>query len=169
MKRLAPCATGAALDGVAVMAVFAPGAAAEAPAKSEFSFSDTGVLTDVCAFPVEIAASGSGAEIDFFDRSGTLTRVQIHVDEQDTFSANGKSLASMPFTYEVSVRFDSSGNITDALLNGVIVKVLLPDGGLFISAGRVDLFARGLPQFIDLTPDVGASVNLDRFCAALAP
>jgi hypothetical protein len=51
---------------------------------------------------------------------------------------------------------------------GVIAKAPLPDGRLLISAGRVDLAARGFPQFI-LTPDVGATVNLDRFCGAIAP
>jgi hypothetical protein len=163
------CLTLAALVGLAVMALFAPGAAADAPVKSEFTFSDTGVLTDTCAFPVTIAATGSATEIDFFDASGTLTRFQIHVSEEATFSANGHSLTSIPFAYNFTGRFDSSGNFTDALLNGVFVKVPLPDGGLFISTGRVDLLARGLPQFIDFPTDVGASVNLDRFCAALAP
>jgi hypothetical protein len=45
--------------------------------------------------------------------------------------------------------------------------VPLPDGGLFISAGRVDIAARGFPTFV-LTPDAGGTVNLDKFCAALA-
>ena len=169
MKRLTRCLTLAALVGVAMMALFAPGAAADAPGKVEFPFSATGVLTDTCAFPVTIAASGSATELDFFDASGTLTRFQIHASEQATFSANGHSLTSIPFAYNVTVRFDSSGNITDAVISGVIVKVPLPDGGLFISAGWVDYLARGLTQFIDFPTDVGASVNLDRFCEALAP
>jgi hypothetical protein len=169
MKRFARCVTLAGLFGVAMLAFFAPGAGAKAPVPSEFTFDDTGVLADVCAFPVTIRATGSGRVKDFFDASGTLTREQVHVNEQTTFSANGNSLTSLPFTYEVTLRFDSSGNVTDAVLNGVIVKVPLPDGGLFISAGRVDLLARGLPQFINLTPDVGATVNLDKFCEALAP
>jgi hypothetical protein len=169
MKRLTQCLTVAALVGLAVMAIFAPGAAADAPVKSEFPFSDTGVLTDTCAFPVTIAATGSATELDFFAASGTLTRFQIHASEQATFSANGHSLTSIPFAYNVTLRFDSSGNITDAVITGVIVKVPLPDGGLFISAGWVDFLARGLTQFIDYPTDLGASVNLDRFCEALAP
>jgi hypothetical protein len=168
MKRLTRCVILAALVGVAVLALFAPGAAANAPVKSEFTFSDTGVITDVCAFPVTNAITVSVIEIDFFDASGTLTRIQVHATEQDTFSANGNSLTSLPFTYDFTLSFDSSGNITAAILEGIIVKVPLPDGGLFISAGRVDLAARGLPEFI-LTPDVGATVNLDRFCEALSP
>src|SRR5262245_474222 len=149
MKRPTRCLTLAALVGVPLIVLFAPGAAADTPVKSEFTFSDTGVLTDTCGFPVTIAATGSATELDFFDASGTLKRQQLHADEQSTFSANGKSLTSLPFTYEISIRFDSSGNITDAVINGVIVKVPLPDGGLFISAGWVDYAARGLTQFID--------------------
>src|SRR5262245_55798684 len=156
MKRLTRCLTLAALVGVPMMALFAPGATADAPVKSGFTFSDTGVLTDTCAFPVTIAATGSAVEMDFFDASGTLTSQILHAREQSTFSANGHSLTSVPFAYNVILRFDSSGTITDAVITGVIVKVPLPDGGLFISAGWVDYLARGLPQFIDFPTDVGA-------------
>jgi hypothetical protein len=128
----------------------------------------TGVAVDGCAFPVTVDATGSGTEIDFFDSGGALTRTQLHVTEQGTYSANGKSLVGAPITYNISILFDNSGNITKAVISGVIAKAPLPDGGLFISAGHVDLAARGFPTFI-LTPDVGATVNLDRFCAALAP
>jgi hypothetical protein len=153
---------------MAMMAFFAPGAGAKAPVTSELTFDDTGVLADVCVFSVTVRAIGSGTERDFFDASGALTRVESHVNEQTTFSANGNSLTSLPFTYEISLRFDSAGNITEALLRGIIAKVPLPDGGLFISAGQFDLAAHGFPQFA-LVPDVGATVNLDRFCEALAP
>jgi hypothetical protein len=157
MQRLRVFVTSAALVGVGVMAVFAPAAAAVPPVKSEISFSDTGVLDDVCAFPITVAATGTATEIDFFDDSGALTRSQLNVTEQTTFSANGKSLATVPFTY----------NLSEVFTNGVIARVPLPDGGLFISAGRVDIAARGFPQFV-LTPDEGGTVNLDGFCAALA-
>jgi hypothetical protein len=169
MKRFARCIALAGLVGVAMMAFLAPGAGAKAPVTSEFTFDDTGVLADVCAFPLTVRAIGSGTEWDFFDASGALTRTEIHANEQTTYSANGNSLTSLPFTYEISLRFDSAGNITTALLRGVLAKVLLPDdGGLFISAGQLDLAAHGFPQFA-LIPDVGATVNLDGFCEALAP
>jgi hypothetical protein len=150
-----------------VIAVFAPAAAAAPPVKSEFTFSAAGSLEDVCAFPLTVDATGSGTEIDSFDNSGALTRVSVHVTEQTTFSANGTSLTTIPFTYNITVRFDDSGNLSEAFTTGIIAKVPLPDGGLFISAGRVDLAARGFPQFV-LTPDHGGTVNLDKFCAALA-
>jgi hypothetical protein len=168
MKRLTACVTFAVVVSAVAMGAFAPAAAADRPVKSEFTFSDTGVIDEGCAFPVAITATGGATETDFFDSGGALTRIELHATEQDTYSANGKSLVGAPFTYNVTVFLDSSGNITSALVNGVIAKVPLPDGGLFISAGRVDLAARGFPMFI-LTPDVGATANLDRFCAALAP
>ena len=34
----------------------------------------------------------SGFEIDFSDQSGALTRAYLHTTEQDTYSANGKSI-----------------------------------------------------------------------------
>ena len=89
MKRLTRCAALTALAGAAVMALFAPLAAATPPVKSEITFSDTGVLEDVCAFPITVGATGGGTEIDFFDNSGALARAQVHATEQSTFSANG--------------------------------------------------------------------------------
>ena len=76
-----------------------------------------------------------GTEIDFFDRSGALTRVTQHVVQQDTYHANGKTLVGMPFSYDVQVLFDSSGNMTHMFANGVCEKISLPDGSRFISAG----------------------------------
>jgi hypothetical protein len=167
MKRLRVFGMSAVLAGVGVIALLAPVAGAAPPVKSEITFSDTGILEDVCAFPITVDATGTGTEIDFFDNSGALTRVQVNVTEETTFSANGTSLTTVPFTYDISVRFDDSGNISEVFTTGVIARVRLPGGGLFISAGRVDIAARGFPQFV-LTPDAGGTVNLDRFCAALA-
>jgi hypothetical protein len=165
MKGFMLFVTFAVLAGV-LAAVGAPAAAAAPPGRSQFAFSDTGVLADVCAFPIAVSATGSATETDFFDTTGAVVRVQLHVTEQTTYSANGNSLTTVPFTYNITVLFDNSGNPTDAFVSGVIARIPLP-GGLVIIAGRVDLAAHGFPQFT-LTPDAGATVNLDRFCAALA-
>jgi hypothetical protein len=149
------------------LAVFASAAAADKPVRSQFTFSGSDVLTDICPFPITIADVGSGTETDFLDQSGALTRIKLPVDEQDTFSANGKSLTGVPYTFDIRVLFDSSGNVTHLFAAGIVEKVPLLGGGLFIAAGRVDFAAHGFPPFI-LTPDVGASVNLDGFCAALS-
>jgi hypothetical protein len=125
-------------------------------------------LRDVCSFPITVDSSATLTETDFFNSSGDLTRVLLHVVEQDTFSANGNSLTGMPFTFEIDILFDSGGNITNLFASGLAEKVPLPDGSLFITAGRVDFAAHDFPQFL-ITPDVGATVNLAGFCAALSP
>jgi hypothetical protein len=152
----------------AVAAVLAPAATAAQPVKFQDTFSFTAVLTDVCPFDVTVDASATATEIDFFDESGALTRVHVHIVEQDTFSANGKSLTGVPFAFNIDVLFDSSGDVTHVFASGLVEKVPLPDGRLFISAGRLDFAAHGFPEFL-ITPDVGATVNLAGFCAALSP
>jgi hypothetical protein len=145
----------------------APSAAATPPIMQEFSFTDTNVLTDVCAFPITVESTVSGTATLFFDQEGNITMVLLHTVEQDVFSANGNSLTGVPFTFEVQILFDSSGEVTNVFASGLVEKVPLPGGELFITAGRLDFAAHGFPSFL-ITPDVGATVNLDAFCAALA-
>ena len=122
--------------------------------------------TDLCGFAIEIASEFSGREILFFDCSDDLTRSQIHATQQDTFSANGKTLVGEPYTFNVTIEFAPNGDFTRIDLRGVIEKVRLPDGSLFIGAGRTN-FLTADSDFV-VVPDNGASKNLDRFCAALA-
>ena len=63
---------------------------------------------------------------------------------------------------------DSSGNVTNIYVSGVAIKVPLPDGGLFIAAGRSDFMAHPGDAFA-IVPDHGNATNVDGFCAALAP
>ena len=107
-------------------------------------------------------------EIDFLDESGNVTRIFVHATEQDIFSANGKSLTGIPYTYNVEVLFDSSGNVTHVYASGLVSKVVLPDGTLFVAAGRINVTAHPGAEFL-LSPDVGTAGNVEGFCAALAP
>jgi len=149
-------------------AVFASAAAADTPTRTQYTSTFTTVLTDVCSFPIALDSSANITETDFVNSSGDLTRVLVHVVEQDTFNANGNSLTGTPFTFNLDVRFDSGGVVTHVFANGIVEKVPLPDGSLFITSGRVDFAAHGFPLFL-ITPDVGATVNLAGFCAALSP
>jgi len=63
---------------------------------------------------------------------------------------------------------DSSGNITHIYADGVGEKIPLPDGTLFISAGRLD-FADHPGVNFTLSPDHGHTGNLAAFIAALSP
>jgi hypothetical protein len=153
---------------VVAAAVFASAAAADKPTRIEFAVTGNSVLTDVCAFSVNVASTNSGTRIDYVDTSGALTRIHVHAVEQDTFTANGKTLVGIPFTFNVEFLFDSSGNVTHTFASGLVEKVPLPDGSLFVSVGRVDFVAHPGVEFI-LSPDKGNPGNVAGFCAALAP
>ena len=155
---------------VAVGAViFALSAVADRPTKIPFegvTFSN--VLTDVCEFPVNVDSTISGFEIDYRDQSGALTRSFFHQVEQDTFTANGKTLVGDPFTTEFHLLFDSDGNVIHAYSTGLFETIQLPDGSLFVSAGRADFTQHPGVGFL-LSPDMGNPGNVAGFCAALSP
>jgi hypothetical protein len=154
---------------VVATAVFVPAAAAAQPIKTPFSgVTFSSVLSGVCTFDVNVDATVSGFEIDFFDQNGNITEAYVHQVEQDTFTANGKTLTGIPYTLNLDVLFDSSGNITHVFSNGLVEKIPLPDGTLFVSSGRVDFVDHPGVTFV-LSPDVGNPGNVAGFCAALAP
>jgi hypothetical protein len=154
---------------VLAAAAFAQTAAAAEQTREDISSTDTAVLADVCSFPVTVQATVTGTETTFFDESGNITRVQIHIVEQDVFSANGRTLIGLPFTFNLQVLFDpDSGEVTHVFASGVTERVPLPGGDLFLTAGRLDFAAHPEEPFI-IQPDVGAQGNLEGFCAALSP
>lgn len=143
-------------------------ALADKPVKFEWTLNFPGVIEGVCSFSVDVYPNARITETDFFDQSGALTRIDWHTVEQDTFTANGKSLVGIPFHFHAQMLFDSAGNLMHLYADGVTEKIWLPDGSLFISAGRVDFAVHGFPAFI-LSPDNGNPGNIAGFCAALAP
>ncbi len=148
-------------------AVFASSATATPPMKFTDTATVTSELTDVCPFPVMVESTITFTEIDFLDESGNVTRIFSHTVEQDVFSANGKSLTGIPFAFNIEVLFDEEGSVTHVYASGVAEKIVLPDGTLFISAGRIDFTAHPGAVFV-LSPDVGNPGNVEAFCAALA-
>jgi hypothetical protein len=165
MRAFRCAALAASLVGVTVCA---SAARADRPVISHYPISDSKLATDLCSFPITVAESEDVTETDFVNSSGTITRIQLHVMEQDTFIANGKTLVGEPYTANADIRFDSSGNVTQLYLEGVLEKVPLPDGSFFMAAGRVNVVADGFPS-IALIPDNGATINLAGLCAALSP
>jgi hypothetical protein len=155
---------------VAVGAViFALSALADRPTRTQFTgLTASSVLTDVCAFPVNVDSTFSGTEIDYVDQSGELTRIFLNQVEQDTFTANGRTLVGTPYTFNTQVLFDSSGNVTHIFGSGLVETIPLPDGSLFISAGRLDFTQHPGVQFL-ISPDMGNPGNIEGFCAALSP
>ena len=128
---------------------------------------DPVTLTGVCAFDVEVTSQLSIRWTYVFDQqTGVQTLGLIHVREQDTFSANGNTVTGLPFTFEAHYVLED-GTFTHAYYNGVVERIRLPDGTLFLSAGRSDGLADGAPAFY-LTPDIGKSGDLAAICAALS-
>ncbi len=78
---------------VAVGAViFALSALADRPTRIPFEgLTFSIVVTDVCAFPINVDITVSGTETDYVDESGALTRIFVHEVEQDTYTANGRT------------------------------------------------------------------------------
>ena len=147
-------------------AVLAQPAAAVEPTREPIDQTITSVVTDICSFPVTITATLVGTETTFFDQSGAVTRIRDHVVEQDVFSANGETLTGLPFTFNIQVLFEN-GEVTHVYASGLVEKVPLPDGTVFLSAGRLDFAAHPGAEF-RIVPDVGRSGNVAAFCAALA-
>jgi hypothetical protein len=123
-------------------------------------------VTDICSFPVTITATVVGTETTFYDQNGEVTRQQIHIVEQDVFSADGETLTGLPFTFNIQVLFED-GEVTHVYASGLVERVPLPDGTVFLSAGRLDFVAHPGAEF-RIVPDVGRSGDVAAFCAALA-
>ena len=172
-QGLGPMRVGRQVAVLAVVAlsaaVFVSAAAGAAPTKFDLPTDTfTSTFTGVCAFPVSVSFTQSGTETDFVDQSGTLTMVHLHVVEQDVFSANGKTLTGLPYTFNVDVLFDSSGNVTHVYASGVVSRVPLPGGTVFFTAGRADFVLHPGVDFL-IQPDRGAQGDVAGFCAALSP
>jgi hypothetical protein len=146
--------------------ILAQPAAAVEPTREPIDDTITSVVEDICSFPVTITATIVGTETTFYDESGEVTRQQIHVVEQDVFSANGETLTGLPFTFNLQVLFED-GEVTHVYASGVVERVPLPDGTVFLSAGRLDFAAHPGAEF-RIVPDVGRSGDVAAFCAALA-
>ncbi len=150
-------------------AVFISAADAAKPTKIDLPPATfTSTLTGVCAFPVAVSFTESGTETDFVDQSGALTMVHVHLVEQDVFNANGKTLTGLPYTFNIDVLFDSSGNVTHVYASGETSRVPLPGGTVFHTAGRADFVLHPGVDFL-IQPDTGAQGDIAGFCAALSP
>jgi hypothetical protein len=164
MRRLILCA----VLFVALGATCAASAVARAPEKIPFEdFPISGVITDVCPFPIEYTGTQSGHDLLFYDRNGRLTRVQTHATEELVLSANGRTLVVEPFPFNLTVRLDERGRVTNVFLAGLVFRVQLPDGRKFVSAGRLDFIAAGVNFAV--VPAVGRSGDVSALCAALSP
>ena len=163
MRRLLMGAATSAL----CLAVAAPAALGAKPEKTPIDESFFSVSNDLCPFPVEIASRQTGHQVAFTNAEGELTRLLIHVREQDVFTGpTGRTLSTEPYRFNLRVLFGADGEPEHVFATGLVLKVTLPDGKKFQSAGRLDFVTRDADFAI--TPDVGRSGDVAAFCAALA-
>lgn len=153
---------------VLATATFAAPAAADQPLRYEDTFDVVDVISGVCDFGINIHGTGTIDEKDFYDNDGLLTRISMHIEEQDTFwGPNGVMLEGMKFKFNIDAYFDAEGNNTHWYVNGLLEKVPLPHGKLFLSSGRIDLAL--YPDLIwVLEPDSGTGGDVEAFCAAMS-
>ncbi len=148
-------------------AAFATPAAADTPIKNQHPDNYTVTVADLCAFPVVFDVVSDVTETNFLNHGGELIRQRLHIVEQDTLTANGKTAVGLPFTVNVELRF-SGGNITGIDGSGISERIRLPDGTLFIAAGRTNFLSHPGVTFL-ITPDNGNPGNIAALCAALGP
>ena len=152
---------------VAAFSALVPGSASAAPPVITHTTQNVGpfAITDVCSAGITVSRSPR-RERDRLLRRQWLTDPRLHSHGRDGhIHRSGRSLVSEPYTYGTFFRLDASGNIVSGTVAGVIVRIHLPDGSLFLSAGRVILHPNG-PVFT-FVPDFGRSGNLSALCAAL--
>jgi len=136
-----------------------------APGGNRTSFDNTGtlVVSDLCPFPVAVTAHAMGDQT--IVETGTGSVLRAHITETDTFEANGNSLTSTPYIWQLQVTFDADGNVVRASQTGMIVRVPLPDGTVFQVSGRANVLTAAV-DYISI-PTNGVSKNRDGLCAYL--
>jgi hypothetical protein len=142
---------------------FVAPAGANAPVKTSFSGSGSFPVNDLCPFVLIFSCVNQIDETTFSDNAGNITMIHDKITEQDTYTANGKTLTGDRYHANADTYFDN-GVVTKVVAEGVIERVHLPAGGVFTVAGRIDPF-NGLA----FAPDHGTAGNIDGFCTALSP
>jgi hypothetical protein len=168
MRRLLLLAVAVAV-AVAVPAAFAGGTTQGTIGPGSDTFADP--AGDICPFALDISYNFRIHYTDFYDQSGRFVGRNLHATQQNTYSANGKTLVGDWFTYEQIFKFgyDSSGSryLISNVGTGQAENVSLPGGSVFHSAGRIDYLTFNNDWIIVVNS--GLSGNVGGFCAALAP
>jgi hypothetical protein len=150
---------------VAAFSALVPGSASAAQPVVTHTTLDVGPLaiTDVCS--ASITLSGHLVLSGRITSTPTARPPRLHPRRRDGHVHRPGAAWSASRTYGTFFGLDANGNIVSGQIAGVIVRIHLPDGSLFLSAGRVILHPNE-PVFI-FTPDLGRSANLSAFCGAL--
>ena len=117
----------------------------------------------VCGFPIAADVVQEYTVTTFYDQAGSVTQRLTSGTEQDVFSANGNALVGDPYHFNFNQQYENGVQVSYTE-TGIAERVHLPDGGLFIIAGRVDVTSA-----VIFSVDSGNSGNnVAAFCAALS-
>jgi hypothetical protein len=118
----------------------------------------------LCPFPVLFSGTQEGTMRTFYESDGTTIAMRVtDGTEQDTFSANGKTLVGDEYHFNFRSVFDNGVRVA-YYSNGPAERVHLPDGGVFIITGH-DLITGSAVWAVD---SGNSGNNLAAFCAALS-
>jgi hypothetical protein len=153
---------------LAAVAVFAQPAAAVPPTRTDFAGAGNFPLAagTLCSFSIDVNYTQEGTTTTFYDDGGAMSRRISHGTEQDTFSANGQTLVGDRYELTFISEFEN-GVLVAYHGDGILERVHLPDGGIFIVAGRVDVLSAG-GGFIVSVDSGNSGNNLAAFCDALS-
>jgi len=156
---------------LAAAAALTQSAAAVPPTTTEFGSSGSFQLAagTLCAFAIDVGYAQQGSFTTTYNNDGSIHERVSHGTEQDTFSANGKTLIGDTYHFMFLAEFEDGVRVAYHA-NGVQERVNLPDGSVFIIAGRIDVLAwlAGGSSFIVSVDSGNAGNNLGTFCAALS-
>lgn len=149
---------------------FASVAGAAAPSVVPISYTATATLSGVCSFDVTDTEMINGSETWFTTPAGGF-RVGVHQTEVDSFSANGITFAGEEYTTNGEIVIDANGTVTSNESTGEVERVVLPDGTLFLTAGRTNVNVwppnnPGAGTFI--FPEFGNQGDIAAFCGAFS-
>ena len=151
---------------VVVLSVAAPLALAAKPMKGTFSATNTGTSSKLCAFPVNVASTFTVTYLVWDDGNGNVQE-KDSVTEQDTFTANGKTVQTYPYRFNAFYTV-VGGNLTSWVQTGVEIKLRLPSGALLIDGGWADAYAQIVTNGGDfIFADRGVHGDISLLCAAL--
>ncbi len=162
LRRVRRVSLAVATLAIAFLA-FAPAASANTVIHGQYVDSATLQISGVCAFPFTLNSVAWINETDNIAKDGSLV-IAWTARGQSTYSANGRTLVGEPATSRMTAVLDPEGNLVGGSIAGVIEKVRLPDGTVFISAGLI----RNPSGVFVLAPDRGVSGDVSALCGALA-